>query len=496
MGVVYKQSVISTVVTFIGAAIGGVSIFTSSALFPTQELGFSRHLTSQVVVASFLVLMGMSNTLYLYFHRWNEDTEVEKRNVFMSICFISPFIFFLIFLSGYLVLKEQILGLFQEQDIPFMRAYFMCFPLYTLFYMYISLMEHFCIAKMKIAASSIFKEFVIKGLNLAIILLYGYRIIEFSTFIYGVVLINLIGLLCYIGYAAQFKEFRFSLQLHLLGKEKLKELFTFSGYHALMSATFSLLGFLDVMFLASLDKNGLNAIPVYTNAVFIASVMSIPYRSMVSSASANWNQLYTQNNQSAILTNYTRSGVNIFIASGFMFLIIYANLHNAVALMGPHFSPMILLTTILMLGKLVESACGINDTAINMSPFYRKNFYISLGLILLLIILLYILIPKFGIYGASIAVAISVSAFNLSKTWLVWKKMHLKPFTTGNIKIICILALLILTHQFIPQMGNAYWDTAIRSILLSVLYLTFILLTRPTEDVITFALKIKTKLGI
>jgi len=90
MGIVFRQSVKSTAITFFGALLGAAVMFISTSLIPKQELGFVRNLISQTVIASFFVLMGFNNTLFYYFHRF--DGEKPKRAVLLSICFLVPLI--------------------------------------------------------------------------------------------------------------------------------------------------------------------------------------------------------------------------------------------------------------------------------------------------------------------------------------------------------------------------------------------------------------------
>ena len=52
MGVVFRQSVKTTAITFAGAALGAIIVLVASNMMPKQELGFSRNLTSQTVVAN------------------------------------------------------------------------------------------------------------------------------------------------------------------------------------------------------------------------------------------------------------------------------------------------------------------------------------------------------------------------------------------------------------------------------------------------------------
>lgn len=484
MGVVFRQSIKTTAITFFGAALGAVIVLVASNMMPKQELGFSRNLTNQTVVASFFMLMGMANTLFLYFHRFDAKEEQERRNVFLSLCFVVPLIVFAAAMIPYFFFQDFLINKFsQEVDRPFMRQYFLCFPLYTLFYLYTSLLEHYMLTQLKSAASSFVREVLLKALNLLLIILYGFELINYDVFIYSFVLSNLIAVIILWLLASKNDSFKFSFKWNLFSKAEYKEIFSFSGYHALMSISFSLFGFLDAILLATLNSDGLKAVPVYTNAVFISGVMSIPYRSMSGIASADISKSYAQKNHEKVSDSYSRSAINIFIATIFMSLLIVCNLHNAVAIMGEGYEAVFWVTIIMMIGKLIDGSTGLNDVALNMSPYFKLNFYFSIGLVVFMLVMFRIFIPIYGIYGAAWVFSISLVIYNLLKTFFVWKKMKLQPFSKGNLTTLFIGLAVAGMVFFLPKLANPYLDTFYRSGLIVVLFIAFIFLLKPSKDV-------------
>lgn len=484
MGVVFRQSINTTAITFFGAALGAAVVLVASNLMPKQELGFSRNLTNQTVVASFFMLMGMANTLFLYFHRFDADAEKERRNVFMSLCFLVPLVVFVLAMIPYFFFQDYLLNrFFQLADRPFMRRYMLCFPMYTLFYLYTSLLEHYLLTQLKSAASSFVREVLLKGLNLVLILLYGFDLINYDVFIYSFVLSNLIAVAILVLLASKNDSFKFSFQWHLFSKAEYKEILSFSGYHALMSISFSLFGFLDAILLASLNPDGLNAVPVYTNAVFISGVMSIPYRSMSGIASADISKSYAQGDHEKVSDSYSRSAINIFIATVFVALLIVCNLHNAVIIMGNGYEAVFGVTLIMMIGKLIDSGTGLNDVALNMSPYFKLNFYFSIGLVLFMLIMFRIFIPVYGIYGTAWVFSISLIIFNLLKTFFVWRRMDLQPFSKGTLTTLFVGVAVLAMVFFLPKLGNPYLDTLYRSSIILILFVAMIFWLKPSKDV-------------
>ena len=106
MGVVFRQSIKTTAITFAGAALGAIIVLVGSNMMPKQELGFSLNLTSQTVVASFFMLMGVGSTLFFYFHRFDAEAEKERRAVFMSLCFLVPMVVFVLSMIPYFFFQD------------------------------------------------------------------------------------------------------------------------------------------------------------------------------------------------------------------------------------------------------------------------------------------------------------------------------------------------------------------------------------------------------
>ena len=484
MGVVFRQSIKTTAITFAGAALGAIIVLVASNMMPKQELGFSRNLTSQTVVASFFMLMGVSSTLFLYFHRFDAEAEKERRSVFLSLCFLVPIVMFVLSMIPYFLFQDYLLNkFFQEVDRPFMKRYMLCFPLYTLFYLYTSLLEHYMLTQLKSAATSFVREVLLKGLNLALILLYGFELINYDVFIYSFVFSNLLAVLILLLLARKNDSFKFSTQWHLFSKAEYKEIFSFSGYHALMSITFSLFGFLDAILLASLNPDGLNAVPAYTNAVFISGVMSIPYRAMSGIASADISKSYAQGEHEKVSESYSRSAINICIATIFMCVLIVCNLHNAVIIMGEGYEAVFAITLIMMIGKLIDSGTGLNDVALNMSPYFKLNFYFSIGLVLFMLVTFRIFIPMYGVYGAAWVFSIALVLYNILKTFFVWKKLGLQPFSNGTLRTVFMGAVITALVFFLPKISNPYIDTLLRSGVIVALFVGFVYWLRPSKDI-------------
>lgn len=493
MGVVFRQSVKTSIITFTGALLGGIVAIYSSNVMPKQELGFVRLLPIQAVIASFFLMVGMNNALFFYLHRFDEHADPEKKSVLLTVSFGVPLLVYVLGALGYVLFLDHWLQFNQEQDRLLMSRYAWCLPLFALFNLLMMLFEAYLHAHIKAAQASFVREVLIKGGNLLLFILFGLRLIPFPVFITLFVGINLLAVLVLWRMASRLADFKFSFQWQLVSRAEYRSILIFALFHALMGISGTLFGFLDSQLLTTLSRDGLASIPVYTNATFIATLISIPYRALSVPASGDISKAYAQNNHDKVENAYQRAGLNIFIPSLFMVILVIGNLHNAVAILRDGYEAVFGITLILLIGRLGDSATGLNDMALNMSPYYRLNFYLSASIVVLMIVMFHLMIPAFGVYGAAWVSSGALLLFNLAKAWFVWIKMRLHPFSGGTLKTIGIAAVVWLLTYFIPHSENPYFDAVWRSILIAVLFAGLIIWVKPSKDISDFLKEVRKK---
>lgn len=93
-------------------------------------------------------------------------------------------------------------------------------------------------------------------------------------------------------------------------------------------------------------------------------------------------------------------------------------------------------------------------------------------LVALLVVSNFIFIPIYGITGAALASALSFFVYNLLKFLYLNINFKLKPY---NLKILIILIVSVVVYYLqtlIPQMDPFWLDIIIRSLAISILYLS------------------------
>ncbi|MBS1688154.1 MAG: polysaccharide biosynthesis C-terminal domain-containing protein [Bacteroidetes bacterium] len=480
MGIVFRQSIKASIITFGGAVLGALVIFLSLQYIPKQQLGYTRTLSNQAVIVAQILLLGLSSTLSVFIHKYN-DTD-PKKPALVSMILLLP-----IFLIGfasiiYFASKTLLINLFQPQDIPFISRYFALLPLYTAFFVYQTILEQYLISQMKVAIAVFLREILLRALNVILIFLFGFGLINFDTFIIATVLIYVIPILFLFLLARRIKSFKWSLNFKLFSRTEYKEMIHFAWYHSLLSISITLIGSLDVLMLAPLDKSGLSSVAIYANAVFIMSLLQIPYRAMMPATFPILTQAYEAKDYAKVKDLFSRSSLNILIATILVAILIGCNIQNAVSLMRKGYEAIVPLTIIMMVGRLADIATGMNDQVLSISNYYKINFYLSLGVVVLMVVFNILFIPSFSIYGAAWSTTLALILYNIAKLVIVKKRLNLMPFSSNTWRVLLAGTPPLLAGIFIPYILNPYIDTIIRSIVILILYVAMLIWLKPSDD--------------
>ncbi|MEI8278539.1 MAG: polysaccharide biosynthesis C-terminal domain-containing protein [Bacteroidota bacterium] len=489
MGIVFRQSVKTTIVTFTGAVLGAVTFYICSFLLSKQELGFYKILIVEGALAQIVVLMGAANLLPVFIQKYPE--EDKRRPVLITVCFIAPIIFAIIYTIPYLVFRDQITHLYQASDIQYVNAYYYWLPILIILMSYVTLMDYYLVSQLKVAVSTFLREVLLRLCIMVLIALVAFKVISFHVFIIGNILVYLVPLVAMLYIAAKTKGFGFSLSTNVFSRTNYKEMIHFSWYHLLFGVTSCVMGYLDPLMLSMLDKGGFSTNAIYTWGIFVVSVMTMPYKAMSTSSFTILNNAYIANDTKKLFDLFHRSAINILIVALGMFLLISNNLDNAVALLPKGFEMIKPIVLILMVGRICDMATGFNSEIISISKYYKFNFRISFLLVALLFILNFLLIPRYSIYGAAWGSTLALAIFNIAKLLFLWVKMGLQPFNKKSLLVALACIVTGVISYLIPIILNPIIDTAIRSIIIIVLYSALLIWFKPSADLNMYLESIK-----
>ena len=490
MGIVFRQSVKTTLVVLSGAILGAAVLWLQTKYLDQQQYGFTTTLSKWAIVLSVCTPIGLNNTLAVFIHRYNN--EANKRKMLLTICLVIPAIITLVTSVIYFLIPGWVIHHFQPADQPLMQKYYIWLPIYTILFVYMSMLEQYLCSQMKVAVSSFMREILLRVLTLVLIFLFIFKYVNFSVLVIGTVLLYLVPVLIFFLLSFQTKGFGLTTRTESFTVEEYKEIVHFSWYHYLFNIAIMLMGNMDALLIPFYDHKGFTKAAVYTVAVYFISLVSIPYRAIIQASFASFAAAFNLNEMDRAKDLFIRSSINVLIPTICLALLLCCNLNNAVAIIGSskNYSGLIPVFLVLLLGALVNLATGMNDQVLSITNYYKFNFYVSLCVSVLMFLLIRFLVPQYGIIGAAWASTITIITHNLIKFYFVWKKVGMQPFSMNTVLILIAALPALAAGYFFPYFFNparhvyihTFVDAAVRSTIIVIVYVLMLIWLKPSKD--------------
>ena len=116
-----------------------------------------------------------------------------------------------------------------------------------------------------------------------------------------------------------------------------------------------------------------------------------------------------------------------------------------------------------------------------------------------LFLLIRMLVPRYGIYGAAWSTTTILMTFNLLKFLFVWKKLDMQPFSKGTLLVIVAAGAALAAGYYFPHFFDqahhiyvrTFADVAIRSTIIVIVYALMLLWLKPSPDLQEYIATIK-----
>ena len=477
MGIIIKQTIRGTIWSYLGVGIGFV---TMSYLFP-------KHLSTDVVglfglllaysgifgQLSSLGINGVTSRLFPYFR-----DEKNNHNGYLFVAFMVLLLGSIFFLIIYFLISPILIEANLEKSSLFSNYLYLLIPLTITTAVY-----GFLDTYNKLLYDAVFgvflNDFFQRFLILLVTLLFVFGVLGLHELIlaYAVsVCLKAVLIFCYL---LSKKEVSFNPQLRFLNKELKVEMFSVASYSVLTGIGFIALSNVDriiVNHLIDLSNTG-----VYTIAFFFGTLVIIPSRPLLKISGTIISEAWKRNDIDEIKDVYYKSCINQFIIGGILFIGIWANIDNIMMLLGPEYSDAKWVIFFIGIAYVFEMLTGANGQVISFSEHYRVMFVFVLLLLVLIVVGNFILIPTYGIVGASIATSVGIILNNLIRYLFVYKRFKLQPFNKNFLIVILLFLFAYGCSLLLPQIGLLA-DIVIRSSLITIVLTTLIYLSGVSPD--------------
>jgi len=476
MGIVIKQSIKNTIVTFIGFAIGAINVLYMYPVFLGKDyLGLTNYVLSAANILYPILSFGIQNTLIKFFNE-NNKTE-EDLSSYFSYMLLLPLLIIIPFFALFYAFYENIAS-YESVKNAIVYDFVWEIPLIALFIGYFEIFYAWLRAHMKSVFGSFVKEVFVR--ILVTIFLFGvyFKFITLPQFIHSLVLVYGISLLVIIYYANKVKP----IQLNKKFPKNTKSIFVFTIFIILSASVANMLLDIDKYMINQFLK--IENIAFYSLAVYLAMVISVPQRAMHQITYPITAKLMSENKWQELNELYKKSSVTLQVIGGLIYIGILVNIKQLYALLPDEgYDQGLFVVFTIGLSKYFDVILGNNNSIIFNSKYYKAVLVLGVLLVFVIVGLNLIFIPKYGIDGAALATLIAIGMYSLAKLLFVVFKMKLFPFTKNTIVSFIITLVLFLGFYFWEFPFHPIVNIGLKSAIISVLYLSLHYYFKVSSDI-------------
>ncbi len=478
---IQRQSILSSLFTYIGFSIGAVNLLISPLILKTEEIGLTRVVVDFTLVAASIAMFG-SGSILAKFYPYYRYYAAPKKNDLVFLVVTACAIGMTVVLPTMYLCKPYIILAFGRNNMEiFSRFYWVLFPFTTCLLIFTAAEPFFWICG-KSVIYNLLKEISFRVFTSGLLLLVFFGAMHFTGYIYFFAFIYLLPAAAAVFYLFRTKQFTWYPHISRTTsrlKGKMLSLSMFLFFTGLLTL---LVRVCDTLFLAGLKS--FNDAAVFMYPLFFSQVLDVPNRSITGGAVPILSEYWRTRNLKGINSIYQKSAINLLVAGLGLGGLIIINLPSAIAfLKKEEFRNITYPSIILIVSQLVNLATGLNALIIHTSSRWRFDFISTMIWSVLSIPLNFFLIKYIGINGAALAVLISSLFYNFYRWYFLYSQFNLQPFQLKNLELLLIGTVAIVLFYFIPRLSNLYADAVVRSLLFIMVFGWIIISRKYTEEV-------------
>ena len=473
MGIIAKQSIQGTIVTYLGVAVGFVTtFFVLTRFLSAEEIGLARVLIDAATLFIGLAQLGTSSSIIRFYPHFKAKRQVGENTEhgFFFWTILIPLVGFAIFAIIYCSCYSPLSRWFGEKSPLFVEYYYMVLPM-AFFMLYQTIFETNANVRMHIVVPRVVRELITRVGLLVVYLLYAFELLTINGFVIALCGVYAVAMLCNMGYLFSLGEISLMPDWEFLRNNRalVRQYILYTGF-LLISAVASVLApTLSSFFITA--EMGLSYTGIFAIATYIAVMVSIPYRSMTAIASPQLATAIKENNREETALLMQRVSSTLLLVGGMILCVIWLNIDLIFHILpnGETYASARKVVLILGTSQLFIAVCSFTSSALNYSRFYAFSLLFSFVLTILSILLNNLLIPSFGMNGAAVSNLIAYAIYFLLIALTVRLTLQASTFTGQHLKIFILILLIIslnvLWQKYLP-FDNIWFSSIIRTIVL------------------------------
>jgi len=474
MGIVLKQSLKNTLVTYIGFGIGAINTLFLYTRFLTDEYyGLVGVLLSAAAVLMPLLAFGVPNTMVKFYSSYKETKELDS---FLTLMLLLP-LALIIPIAAISFFSYDIIGDLLSKENPIVEGYVYHIFLIGMAMAYFEVFYAWAKVQMKSVFGNFMKEVFIRVCIMVLLFLVYFNTISVETFLKALVVVYMV------------RTILMKLYAHYLRKTKINFNFPNNTKQIISYSTLIILGGSAAVILLEVDKVMINQyikienVAYYSVAIFIATVIAVPSRAMHQITYPLTGELMNRKNIKELKVLYQKSSLTLFMIAGPIYLLIILNLNDLYDLLPEDYSNGFIVVFLIGLAKIYDALLGNNNAILYNSEYYKTVMLMGVFLAICTILFNMWLIPNYGLIGAAYATFLALSIYNTIKIFFVKIKFNMQPFTIEITKVLLLLLILGGTFYFLQLPFHPILNIVVKSVSLMILYISIIYKFKISEDV-------------
>ncbi|MBE9489170.1 MAG: polysaccharide biosynthesis C-terminal domain-containing protein [Bacteroidetes bacterium] len=484
MGIVQNQAFKNTIITYFGFGIGAINVLFLYTEFLTPEyFGLITFILSTANIMMPLMAFGVHNAIIKFYSSFKTK---NKQNSFLTLMLFLPLTVIIPFgLVGYL--SFDVISTWLSKENIIIKDYTWLIFISAIAFAYFEVFYSWSKVQLHTVFGNFMKEVFHRiGITILLVCLY-YNYITVNQLIYGIVGVYILRMLIMKLYAYNIKWP--VLKFHKLGNTT--EILKYAALIIIAGSVANIILEIDKFMIGKYIM--IENVAYYGVAIYIATVIGVPARSMHQITNPLTAKLLNEKNNVELKSLYQKSSLNLFIISGIIFVLILANLNQLYTLMPMEYRGGLVIVLVIGLAKLFDNLIGNNNAILFNSDYYRVVLSFGVVLTLLTVVLNIIFIPRFGIEGAAYATFIAMCLYNCSKIVFVKYKFKMQPFTINTAKTFVLLLVLIVAFYFWEFSFHPIVNIILKSILISLCYVFVVYRFNLSEDITAILNKLLNK---
>jgi len=499
MSNIRRQSIISSVVIYIGFAVGLLNtyFFTRQGNFTEAEYGLTTIFIAIAMMMTSIASMAMPSYIFKFYHYYNDNLPLRKNDIITWALLVSTLGFILVMIAGW-ALKNLVIQKFGTNSPLLVVYYYWIFP-FGLGLTIFTVLEAFTWSIGKPVVTNFFREVQWRLLtSLLIVLFITHTIKDFDLFIklyaftYPGIAISLFA------YLVLTKKIHFTFKVSKVTRRFLSKILALCTFVYSGTLIFTISKVFDIILIASLLENGSAKAGIFGLAAIMTSIIQAPQRGIISASISPLSKAWKEKNMVLLQKVYQRSSINQLIFACCIFLLIWLNFAdgiNTFRLKAVYLdaAPVFFLLGITM---IIDMGTGVNAQIIATSTYWKFELISGIILLVVMLPLTYILTKQYGIIGPAIGYLVSITIYNIIRIVFLWKKFKLFPLNLQSLYTVLLAAACygICHFAFVNMHGVMGMFT--RSSVFIILYATGAIYMKLSPDIRPVMQTFQKKLGL